>query len=119
MTQGAPDRFDIDCLRHVVADPEVQRVSLAAAMIKVHALSIARSAPLQRDEALAIVGYLDTLYAGLPDRRSIRRLLEEHPRSTLPSDRAKDDLAEALWSLFRRGRNKEEPAMSGPSHPLR
>lgn len=108
MTQNlAQDQFDIDCLRHIVADAETQRVSLAAAMIKVHALAIARSAPGQRGDALEIVRYAEELYPALPNQGAVRRIVDDHlaemashPRSRM----AAAGLAEDIWKLFQRGR---------------
>jgi hypothetical protein len=108
MAQDAtPTQFDIDCLRHVAADAEARRVSLAAAMIKLHALSIARSTPALRDEALEIVRYAAQLYAGLPDRAALAQIVEEHmSRPVTPRGRsaAAEALAEAVWNHFRCGR---------------
>lgn len=104
---AARDRFDIDCLRHIVADAETQRVSLAAAMIKVHALAIARSAPPQREDALEIVRYAEQLYAGLPKKGAVTRIVEHHlgGAASRPASRiAAAALADEIWELFRRGR---------------
>lgn len=98
------EQFDIACLRHIAADPEAQRVSLAAAMIKLHALSIARSAPALRSEALEIVRYSEQLYAGLPDRGSLARVVEDHPASSRLRGWALADLVDAIWDHVRRGR---------------
>lgn len=98
------ERFDIDCLRHIATDPEAQRVSLAAAMIKLHALAIARNVPSFRDDALEIVRYSQELYAGLPDKGSIAQTFRDHPASYRLGPRALEDLIESIWDLFRRGR---------------
>jgi hypothetical protein len=100
--------FDIDCLRHVVADPEVARASLSAALIKVRALAIAREQPDQRDRALEIVQRLEDLYPRIPDRAEVGRLIGDHLRGhvTGPSLAALGEaMSDALWHLFRTGRH--------------
>lgn len=99
------DRFDVDCLRHIATDAEAERVSLAAAMIKLHALAIARNVPSFREDALEIVRYSRELYAGLPDKRSIAKVLAEHPASTRLGPRMSENLIDTIWDLFRRGRS--------------
>lgn len=99
------DQFDIACLRHIVADPEARRASLAAAMIKLHALAIARSTPDLREEALEIVKYSERLYFGLPDRASLARVICEHPASARLRGQAINDLVEAVWDHLRRGKS--------------
>lgn len=98
------DEFDIACLRHIATDAEVRRISLAAAMIKLHALAIARAKPALREEALEIVGYLEQLYAGLPSRQSLRRIVEEQPASARIPAHALDGFVEAIWRHFSDGR---------------
>jgi len=98
------NRFDIDCLRHIATDPDAQRASLAAAMIKMHALSIGRSAPELRAQSLEIVKYSEQLYAGIPDRMSLARIVEDHPATMGLKSRAVEDLVDAIWNHLRRGR---------------
>lgn len=98
------DRFDVDCLRHIATDPDAERISLAAAMIKLHALAIARNAPGFREDALEIVRYSRELYAGLPDKRAIAKVLDGHPASGRLGPRMAEDLVDTIWDLFRRGR---------------
>lgn len=102
------NQFDIDCLRQIAADPDAQRVSLAAAMIKMHALAIARTVPELRGDALEIVRYSEQLYAGVPDRDSLARTVEDHPVSTVLKPWAIRDLVDSIWNHLRCGRNPVE-----------
>ena len=101
------EQFDIACLRHIVADPEAQRVSLAAAMIKMRALAIARSTPDLRATALEIARYSEQLYAGIPNRDSLARVVEGHPALSRLGSWAVEDLIEAIWNHLREGRSSE------------
>lgn len=101
------DQFDIDCLRHIATDAEAQRVSLAAAMIKLHALAIARNAPEQRADALEIVKYSKQLYEGYPDRVSLAKVLGDHPASSRLGRETQRHLVDAIWDHLRRGRPRD------------
>ena len=99
-----PSQFDIDCLRLIAADPDARQASLSAAMIKLHALTIARADPGLRSEALEIVRHLDALYPRLPSRGSLDRLVRDLCASASFSDSALDALVSAIWDHFRLGR---------------
>lgn len=97
------DRFDIACLRHIATDADARQASLAAAMIKLHALTIARNAPAQRDEALEIIRYSQKLYAAVPTKGSLAKVLEGHPVSARLGRGAQADLVDAIWDFLRCG----------------
>lgn len=105
----AQDRFDIACLRGIKTDAHARRHALAAAMIKLHALSIARELPRFRDEALEIVDYAQQLYAERLTREAVADVVRAHlARSPLRSTSAEagrvEDLIDALWTLISTGR---------------
>ena len=104
------DQFDIECLRGVATDAGAKRHALAAAMIKLRALSIARELPRFRDEALEIVGYAQQLYAERTTRDAIGEIVRTHlarsaqrQRGGMNSDQV-EDLVEALWTRISTGR---------------
>ena len=107
MTQ---DPFDIACLRGIATDADAKRIALAAAMIRMLALTMAREAPQLRDEALQIVDHARQLYHAMPTRNSIAAVLESFP-GTGPAvgDRhnmaRRDELVEALWQHFQVGQS--------------
>ena len=96
-------QFDIDCLRLIAADPEARQASLSAAMIKLHALTIARADPSLRGEALEIVHHLEALYPRLPTRISLDGIVRDRCASAL-SETALSGLVSAIWDHFRLGR---------------
>lgn len=110
----AQDRFDIDCLRTITADPDSAGLALSAALIKMHALAIARAAPELRDRALEIARRSRDLHAAQPTRRSIAALVEAHlgtPGPSAPPQGRRRALADALWEHVRTG----QPVPAAPS----
>ena len=97
-------QFDIDCLRLIATDPDVRQASLSAAMIKLHALTIARTDPGLRGEALEIVRHLETLYPRLPTRTSLDRLVRERCAPLSLPETALVGLVSAVWDHFGLGR---------------
>lgn len=107
----AQDSFDIACLRSIKTDAHARRHALAAAMIKLHALSIARELPRFRNEALEIVEYVQQLYAERLTRDAVSKVVRAHvaraPGRALQAEAGNaqiDDLVEDLWSLISTGR---------------
>lgn len=99
---AAPDGFDVACLRGIRTDPQARRHALAAAMIKLHALTIARELPRFRSEALEIVAYAQQLHAEQPTRDAVAALVRAH--LARPNPGRTDDLVDALWTLITTGR---------------
>ena len=98
-------QFDIDCLRLIAADPDARLASLSAAMIKLHALTIARADPGLRNEALEIVRHLETLYRRLPTRESLAQLVRGRSGNSRIPDEAVESLIDAILEHFRCGRD--------------
>lgn len=109
MAQDRPDdHFDIACLRGIATDPSARRLALAAALIKLHALSIARTAPEMREEALRIVAYSRQLFRTLPTRESIEDIIDRFVAPTTSSRagrRSREQLVEALWEHLQIGKD--------------
>lgn len=104
----AQERFDIACLRGIATDVHARRQALAAAMIKLHALSIAREVPRFRCEALEIVKYAQQLYAERLTRDAVAEIVRGHLaegqlRAPVGAGRI-NDLTDALWALISTGR---------------
>lgn len=106
----AQERFDIACLRGIATDAHARRHALAAAMIKLHALSIAREIPRFRSEALEIVKYAQQLYSERLTRDAVADIVRahlgrSHPRTPTIGAGQMEDLTDALWALISTGRD--------------